>query len=56
MTLLERLEGSYLVQEQEAAEYIRELQEVLCTVRISISRADFIEMIDNVLEQKDVNE
>jgi hypothetical protein len=56
MTLLERLEGSYLVQEQEAAAYIRELQGVLNIIKVSISRVDFIEMIDKVLEQKDVDQ
>jgi len=52
MKLIDRLEGSYLVQEQEAAEHIRELYEALNLIKFVVetgSKMSIIEIVNSTL-------
>lgn len=51
MNLLQRLQGSYLVQEQEAAERIAELQEALNTIKILAEVSNNTDNIIKVVEK-----
>lgn len=59
MNLLTRLSGSFLVQEQEAAERIDELQRALETIRILAectlfnNSENIIKVVDRVLGKED---
>lgn len=49
MTLLQRLEGSFTVQEQEAGERLRELYSALATIR-KVAEADLFDACESIIE------